>query len=177
MDAANVNAVKLFYSRTQNRGLEIEKVERPRREHKLPNVLSKDEVAAILNSPVNIKHRAMLSLIYACGLRRSELLNLKPVDVDSKRGLLIIRQSKGNIDRIVPVSGKVIEMLRSYYKSYIMTLFMGKGELLGHSGSTGSFAFYYPHKDLFFVGDTNQMAKPGLPIRLVIKLAMSVKKI
>ncbi len=57
----------------------------------------------------------------------------------------------------------------------IMTLFMGKGELLGHSGSTGSFAFYYPLKDLFFVGDTNQMAKPGLPIRLVMKLAMSVK--
>lgn len=57
----------------------------------------------------------------------------------------------------------------------IMTLFMGRGELLGHSGSTGSFAFYYPHKDLYFVGDTNQMAKPGLPIRLVMKLAMSVK--
>jgi len=57
----------------------------------------------------------------------------------------------------------------------IMTLFMGKGELLGHSGSTGSFAFYYPHKDLFFVGDTNQMAKPGLPIRLVMKLAVLVK--
>ncbi|PID63855.1 MAG: hypothetical protein CSB44_00640 [Gammaproteobacteria bacterium] len=57
----------------------------------------------------------------------------------------------------------------------IMTLFMGKGELLGHSGSTGSFAFYYPLKDLFFVGDVNQMANPGLPIRLVMKLAMSVK--
>lgn len=57
----------------------------------------------------------------------------------------------------------------------IMTLFMGKGELLGHSGSTGSFAFYYPQKDLFFVGDTNQMVKPGLPIRLIMRLAMSVK--
>lgn len=57
----------------------------------------------------------------------------------------------------------------------IMTLFLGKGELLGHSGSTGSFAFYYPYKDLFFVGDTNQMAKPGLPIRLIMRLAMSVK--
>lgn len=57
----------------------------------------------------------------------------------------------------------------------IMTLYMGKGDLLGHSGSTGSFAFYYPHKDLYFVGDTNQMAKPGLPIRLVMKIAMSVK--
>ncbi len=57
----------------------------------------------------------------------------------------------------------------------VMTLFMGKGELLGHSGSTGCFAFYYPHKDLFFVGDLNQMAKPGLPIRLLMKLAVSLK--
>ena len=123
-----INAVKLFYSRTQNRRLEIEKVERPRREHKLPNVLSKDEVAAILNAPANIKHRAMLSLIYACGLRRSELLNLKPLDVDSKRGLLIIRQSKGNKDRIVPISGKVIEMLRSYYKSFKPELWLFEGQ-------------------------------------------------
>ena len=56
----------------------------------------------------------------------------------------------------------------------IMTFFMGKGELLGHSGSTGSFAYYYPYKDLFFVGDTNQMASSEIPIRLVMQLAMSL---
>lgn len=54
------------------------------------------------------------------------------------------------------------------------TLFMGKGELLGHSGTTGSFAFYYPTKDLYIVGDLNQMANPALPIRLVMRLAMSI---
>lgn len=59
--------------------------------------------------------------------------------------------------------------------SSISTLFMGKGELLGHSGTTGSFAFYYPVKDLYFVGDLNQMANPSLPIRLVMRLAMSVR--
>jgi CubicO group peptidase (beta-lactamase class C family) len=57
----------------------------------------------------------------------------------------------------------------------IFTLFMGKGELIGHSGSTGSFAFYYPHKDLFFVGDVNQLANPGLSFPLLLKLAMAVK--
>ena len=57
----------------------------------------------------------------------------------------------------------------------LVTLFMGKGELLGHSGSTGSFAFYYPASDLFFVGDVNQMAKPALPVRLVMRLAMSIR--
>lgn len=57
----------------------------------------------------------------------------------------------------------------------INTLYTGKGELVGHSGTTGSFAFYYPHKDLYFVGDLNQMANPSLPIRLVMSLAMSSK--
>lgn len=55
------------------------------------------------------------------------------------------------------------------------TLFIGKGELLGHSGTTGSFAFYYPYKDLYFVGDLNQLANPSLPIKLVMKLAMMIK--
>jgi CubicO group peptidase (beta-lactamase class C family) len=52
------------------------------------------------------------------------------------------------------------------------TLFMGKGELVGHSGSTGSFAFYYPEKELYFTGDTAQLASPATPIRLVMRLAM-----
>ncbi|WP_440897007.1 serine hydrolase domain-containing protein [Amphibacillus sp. Q70] len=58
-----------------------------------------------------------------------------------------------------------------------ISLFMGKGELIGHSGSTGSFAFYYPIKDLFFVGDMNQMADASLPIRLSIQLAMAANRI
>lgn len=57
----------------------------------------------------------------------------------------------------------------------LATLFIGKGELLGHSGSTGSFAFYYPTQDMFFVGDVNQMANPAIPVRLVMRLAMSMK--
>jgi len=61
----------------------------PRRLHKLPNVLSKEEVASILKASSNVKHRTMLSLIYACGLRRGELLNLIPTDIEGKRGLLL----------------------------------------------------------------------------------------
>lgn len=59
--------------------------------------------------------------------------------------------------------------------SGIHTLFLGKGQLIGHSGSTGSFAFYYPVKDLYFVGDLNQMADASLPIKLVMRLAMTLK--
>lgn len=113
-----VNAAKLFFREVIKSRIEIDKLERPRRQHKLPNVLSKEEVKAILEAPKNLKHQAMLSLIYACGLRRSELLNLKPGDVDSKRGMLTILNAKGRKDRLVPLSNKVLEMLRSYYKAY-----------------------------------------------------------
>ena len=60
----------------------------------------------------------MLSLIYACGLRRSELLNLKPEAIQSDRNLILIRQSKGKKDRMVPISHRMIELLREYYKKY-----------------------------------------------------------
>jgi integrase/recombinase XerD len=61
--------------------MEVDFIQRPRREKRLPNVLSKEEVKSIPEAPTNLKHRAMLSLIYACGLRRSELLNLTLKDV------------------------------------------------------------------------------------------------
>ena len=60
----------------------------------------------------------MLSLIYSCGLRRSELLNLKLTDIDSNRGLIVIRQAKGKKDRVVPLSVKILELLRNYYTAY-----------------------------------------------------------
>lgn len=113
-----VNGVKLFFQTIEQSKLKVDLVHRPRREHKLPNVLSKEEVKEILNALVNIKHRTMLSLIYSCGLRRSELLNLKPADIDSKRNIIIIRQSKGKKDRIVPLSEKILLMLREYYVAY-----------------------------------------------------------
>jgi integrase/recombinase XerD len=123
-----VNAIKLFFAKVENTKLEIELIHRPKREKLLPNVLSKEEIKAILNAHGNIKHRAMLSLIYSCGLRRSELINLKPTDIDSKRGVILIRQSKGRKDRIAPLSVKIIQMLREYYKIYkpVVWLFAGQ---------------------------------------------------
>jgi len=126
-----INGVKLFYTRTYSRRFEVEKVERPRREHKLPNVLSKEEIAALLAAPANLKHRTMLSLIYACGLRRSELLNLKPEQVDSKRHLLLIINAKGKRDRVVPISDKLISLLREYYKIYKPKAWLFEGMTAG----------------------------------------------
>lgn len=112
-----VNAVKLFFQTVQNRRLDIEKIHRPKKSKTLPNVLSKEEIKAILEVHGNIKHRAMLSLIYACGLRCGELLHMKIDDIDSKRNIVIIRQSKGKKDRIVPLSPRILEILRYYFRA------------------------------------------------------------
>lgn len=123
-----VNAVKLFFSKIENKKLNPELVHRPKRPKLLPNVLSKEEVKMILNAHGNIKHKAMLSLIYSCGLRRSELLNLKLSDIDSKRGLVIIKQSKGRKDRVAPLSDKILELLRDYYNVYKPQYWLFEGQ-------------------------------------------------
>jgi integrase/recombinase XerD len=122
-----VNAIKLFYAARKGMKLNPELVHRPRREHRLPNELSKEEVKAILNAPTNLKHKTMLSMIYSCGLRRSELLNLKPLDIDSKRNIVIIRQSKGKNDRIVPRT-KILELLRDYFREYSPKTLLFEGQ-------------------------------------------------
>lgn len=124
-----VNAIKLFFRVVKNTKMQIEAIERPRREHRLPNVLSKEEVKLILQSLENKKHVAMLSLIYACGLRRSELLNLSLKDIHSDRNLLIINQSKGKKDRVVPISDKLILLLREYYLQYKPKKWLFEGQL------------------------------------------------
>lgn len=133
-----VNAARLFFKTILGAKIITEQIERPRKEHKLPNVLSKREVAQILEATRNQKHRTMLSLIYACGLRRSELLNLKLENVNSERHILIILNSKGKKDRIIPISDKIIEMLREYYKNYKPKVWLFEGTTAGEKYSEES---------------------------------------
>ena len=133
-----VNAIKLYYSTVQNKKIAIELIHRPKREKLLPNVLSKEEVKKILDAHVNVKHKVMLCLIYSCGLRRSELLNLKPLDIDSKRNLIFIYQAKGKKDRIAPLSPKILEMLRSYYQGYKPSIWLFEGQSKGEQYSAKS---------------------------------------
>ena len=123
-----VNAVKLYFSAIQHKKMDVELIHRPRREKVLPNVLSKEEIKAILDAPYNLKHRTMLAMIYSCGLRRGELLSLTKFDVDSKRMVVIIRMAKGKKDRIVPLSPKILSLLRDYYKSYNPKEFLFEGQ-------------------------------------------------
>jgi integrase/recombinase XerD len=126
-----VNGVKLFFQTIEQSKLKVDLVHRPKREKLLPNVLSKEEVKEILGVTQNMKHRTMLSLIYACGLRCGELLALKPMHIDSHRKLLIIKQAKGKKDRIAPLSIKSIQMLREYYAAYKPKEYLFEGQHAG----------------------------------------------
>ncbi|MCF8323107.1 MAG: site-specific integrase [Flavobacterium sp.] len=126
-----VNAIKLFFQTIRNTKMLVDKIHRPKRAKVLPNVLSKEEIKLILNAHNNIKHKMMLSLIYSCGLRCGELLALQPVHIDSNRNIILLKNAKGKKDRIVPLSPKILEMLREYYKTYKPTTFLFEGQIVG----------------------------------------------
>lgn len=123
-----VNAVKLFYKTMQNVRINIEDIHRPKKSFVLPVILSLEEVAAMLNSLGNIKHKTMLALIYSGGLRRSELLNMRINDVDSARMFITIKEAKGKKDRIVPLSETVLELLRKYYLEHKPKEYLFEGQ-------------------------------------------------
>ena len=133
-----VNAVKLYFAAIQHKKMDVELIHRPRREKVLPNVLSKEEVKAILDAHVNIKHKMMLCLIYSCGMRCGELLALHPVHIDSKRNIILLKCAKGKKDRIVPLSPLILKMLREYYKIYKPKIYLFEGALLGEPYSEKS---------------------------------------
>lgn len=110
-----VNAIKFYYEIVLDMPNRFYEIERPRKEHKLPKVISKQEVLAIIDHTNNIKHRCIVSLLYSAGLRRGELINLKISDIDSKRMLVRVEGAKGNKDRYTLLSHKVLEDLRVYY--------------------------------------------------------------
>ncbi len=126
-----VNAIKLFFIKIEIKAIEVEIIHRPKRAKVLPNVLSKEEVKLILNAHNNLKHKAMLSLIYSCGLRCGELLKLKPEHIDSKRNVVIIKQAKGKKDRIAPLSLKIVEMLREYFRAVKPVNYLFEGKIKG----------------------------------------------
>lgn len=126
-----ISAIKTFY-RIAGRGRIVpELFERPRRGRALPKVFSKEEVQRILNSTRNIKHKVLLWLIYSCGLRRSEVTNVCVRDLDRERSVLHIKEGKGQVDRIVPVSKKVWEKLDEYIGSYQPGKYLFEGQAGG----------------------------------------------
>jgi site-specific recombinase XerD len=123
-----IGAIKLFYKHIYNKNIKIDYIYPDRREHKLPKVLSAGDIKKVLGSIDNLKHRTLISTIYSSGMRISEVLNLKISDIDSKRMMVRIENSKGNRDREVMLSENLLILLREYYKAYKPKKYIFEGQ-------------------------------------------------
>ena len=111
-----ISALRFFYIKVLKRRDMKEDLPYPKRLKRLPVVLSPEEVARLIDCARNLYHRAMLLTLYAAGLRRSELCRLKVSNIDSQRMMLRVERSKSGVDRDVPLSPKLLETLREYWR-------------------------------------------------------------
>lgn len=112
----SISAFKILQTDILGRDWAQFKIKRPRREKRLPVVLSLDEVERLIVVTQNLKHRALLALAYSAGLRRQEIQQIKPIDIDSARMQVHVVQGKGKKDRNSLLSVKALDLLRTYYK-------------------------------------------------------------
>ena len=132
----HINAIKFYFEKCLRQKREYYLIERPRKEKKLPNILSKNEIQLLFNSTYNLKHLTILAVIYSCGLRVSELINIKINDIDNNRMVIHIKKAKGNKDRQVQLTNQVIELLRKYYKKYLPINYLIVGQNGGKYSAT-----------------------------------------
>lgn len=123
-----INAIKCYYEHTLGMPREYYTVTRPKKSKDLPNVLSVEEVRLLLNHPKNIKHRAILHIIYAAGLRIGEVIRLRVKDIRSDDGYIFIKDSKGKKDRHTVLSPFLLELLREYYKKHRPSYWLFEGQ-------------------------------------------------
>lgn len=132
-----IGCLKLFARYILNKkDIHLDKIERPRGEKRLPKVIEKEFLLNKLEKIENLKHKTLLTLAYSTGMRVSEVCNLKISDIDSKRMIITVYQSKGRKDRIVPLSEKVLTLLREYYSKYKPKEYLFNGQ----------FSLQYSHK-------------------------------
>jgi len=123
-----INAIKFFYEKVLNRPKEVYELPRAKKPFQLPGIFSAEEVKKIIDVTDNLKHKSILCLAYAGGLRVSEIVNLKILDIDSQRMVINLRQGKGRKDRIVMLSEKLLEILREYFINYKPKNFLFQGQ-------------------------------------------------
>jgi integrase/recombinase XerD len=126
-----VCALRFFYRNTLNRKIDIDRIPLPRYEKKLPIILSKAEVKALLEAPKNLGHRAILATMYGAGLRVSEVTSLKVSDLDRERRVIWVRGGKGHKDRQVMLAEPLREVLAAYWRWKRPTDWLFPGELPG----------------------------------------------
>jgi len=111
-----INSIKFYYEKVLGRINDYYDIGRPRKERKLPDVLSKEEIRRMIEATGNIKHKFLIALIYSCGLRRSEARQLKTEDIDTGRMLVKVKGAKGKKDRYVQLAKSTLTHYNNYLK-------------------------------------------------------------
>lgn len=124
---AYLSAIKLFYSKIGNQPKKLDKIEYPKQLKKLPIVLSVNEIQSLFDVCKNIKHKVVITLLYSCGLRLSELINLEWKHIDRNRMIINIIQGKGNKDRQIYLPEAIIPILEKYYRLYRSEIYVLNG--------------------------------------------------
>lgn len=124
----SINSLKFYLEQVLGHDRQLYELERPQKEHKLPTVLSQEEVARLLSAVPNLKHKAILCTIYSCGLRRSELINLRVKDIRSDKRQIHLHGAKGAKDRVVMLSESLLVLLRKYYQVYHPKEYLFEGQ-------------------------------------------------
>lgn len=130
------SALQFLYEKTLKRPWNVEKIPRPKTGLKLPEILSDKELLRLFDATNNFKHRMMLMITYAAGLRVSETANLKLSHIDSDRMQIRVEQGKGRKDRYTLLSAPLLPQLRSYYRQYRPLTYLFEGKKPGAPFST-----------------------------------------
>lgn len=131
-----INAIRFLYKYGLNKKYDKVSFKRPRKEKKLPRVIDKGLLLDKISKIKNLKHQAILSLAYSTGMRVSEVINLKIEDIDSKRELIYVKNAKGRKDRVVPLSDKILILLRKYFIKHKPKEFLFNGQYKKQYSST-----------------------------------------
>jgi len=171
----SISALKLFYKSVIKQPMKFRYIEYPRSEKKLPKIIDKDFLLDAIHKINNTKHKAIISLAYSTGMRVSEVCNLKISDIDSKRMVITIRQSKGRKDRIVGLSEKILNILRIYFSEYKPKeyLFNGQFDLQYSHTSCNQIVKKYLGKEYHFHllrhSNATALLEAGTDLRIIQK--------
>lgn len=122
-----LGGIKLFYEVIFNKKLSVSHLYPKRVQHSLPKFLHKEDIMKMLKCTDNIKHKSIISLLYGCGLRVNEIVNLKISDIDSKSNTIAIVQAKGKKDRYVMLPQSILPLLREYFTQYKPQVYLFEG--------------------------------------------------
>ena len=123
-----VCALRCFFGTTLGRTDQVPLIPYGKRPRTLPSVLAPEEVVRLFDAAPAGRQRLRLQVLYACGLRLGELLHLRPTDIDSARMVVIVRQGKGQKDRLVPLSLRLLQVLRDYWRTHRPPVWLFPGE-------------------------------------------------